>query len=385
MNILFLTEREAVPKMGGSFRITYTLSRGLEERGHNCFQLCGNDLFSYSTIEKNILGNHIDIIISNLVDKEYKFATLPMVFEISRKTGSKVFACLHAMPGEELVGNTVRNSLYRIFRGKKTIENLKFLILGILPRKPLTLLFSNRLKKRYHILYDNSDKMVVLSDRFYDDIASLGKITIDDKCVVVHNALSFNSFLSEDKIPLKNKEVLILSRMNERSKRLSRALRIWKKVNEEGNHNDWRLTIIGDGKDLYYYKRLAKRLRLKNLSFEGRKENEISYYERSAIFMMTSAYEGWGITLTEAQQMGVVPIAFDSYSSLHDIIEDGKNGITVNNNDFEEYVEKLLWLMDHEEDRCGMAREAILSSRCFSLEVILDRWENLFTLVQGTS
>ena len=101
--------------------------------------------------------------------------------------------------------------------------------------------------------------------------------------------------------------------------------------------------------------------------------------------MMTSAYEGWGITLTEAQQMGVVPIAFDSYSSLHDIIEDGKNGVTVNNNDFEEYVEKLLWLMDHEEDRCGMAREAIVSSRRFSLEVILDRWENLFTLVQRTS
>ena len=385
MNILFLTEKEAVPKIGGSFRITYTLAKGFEERGHNCFQLCGKDLFSYSTIEKCIVENHIDIIISNLVDKEYKFVVLPMVFEISRKTGSKVFACLHAMPGEELVGNTVRNSLYRIFRGEKTIENLKFLILGILPRKPLTLLFSNRLKKRYHILYDNSDKMVVLSDRFYDDIASLGKITIDNKFVVIHNALSFNCFLSEEKIPLKNKEVLILSRMDERSKRLSRALRIWKKVNEEGNHNDWRLTIIGDGRDLDYYKKIAKRLKLKNLSFEGRKENEISYYERSAIFMMTSAYEGWGITLTEAQQMGVVPIAFDSYSSLRDIIEDGKNGVTVKNNDFEEYAEKLLWLMDHEEARYKMAREAILSSHRYSLDVILDRWETTFAHAQGIS
>ena len=227
--------------------------------------------------------------------------------------------------------------------------------------------------------------MVVLSDRFYDDIASLGKITIDNKFVVIHNALSFNCFLSEEKIPLKNKEVLILSRMDERSKRLSRALRIWKKVNEEGNHNDWRLTIIGDGRDLDYYKKIAKRLKLKNLSFEGRKENEISYYERSAIFMMTSAYEGWGITLTEAQQMGVVPIAFDSYSSLRDIIEDGKNGVTVKNNDFEEYAEKLLWLMDHEEARYKMAREAILSSHRFSLDVILDRWENTFAHAQGIS
>ena len=65
--------------------------------------------------------------------------------------------------------------------------------------------------------------------------------------------------------------------------------------------------------------------------------------------------------------------------------EDKKNGVTVKNNDFEEYAEKLLWLMDHEEARYKMAREAILSSRRFSLDVILDRWENSFAHAQGIS
>lgn len=385
MNILFLTEKEAVPKMGGSFRITYTLSRGFEERGHNCFQLYGSDLFSSQIIEKCLVENHIDIIISNLVEKKYKFNALPPVFNISRKTGGKVLACLHAMPGEELIGNTLRNSLYRILGGDNLVQNLKFMILGLLPRNPLRFIFSNRLKKRYRVLYENSDKMVVLSEKCYDDISSLGGISVDDHFAVMPNALSFNCFLSEDKLPLKKKEVLILSRMDERSKRISKALRIWKMVNDNGGHNDWHLTIVGDGRDLEYYKRIAKRLKLKNLSFEGRKENELVYYERAAIFMMTSAYEGWGITLTEAQQMGVVPIAFDSYPSLGDIIDDGKNGVAVRNNDLKEYVEKLLWLMDHEEERREMAKEAIVSSRRFSLDIILDRWEKLFSSTQRTS
>jgi glycosyltransferase involved in cell wall biosynthesis len=46
---------------------------------------------------------------------------------------------------------------------------------------------------------------------------------------------------------------------------------------------------------------------------------------------MTSAYEGWGLTLTEAQQMGVVPIAFDSFGAVYDIIENEYNGLIIPN------------------------------------------------------
>jgi glycosyltransferase involved in cell wall biosynthesis len=48
---------------------------------------------------------------------------------------------------------------------------------------------------------------------------------------------------------------------------------------------------------------------------------------------MTSTAEGWGMVLTEAQQMGVPVVAMDSFGALHDIIEDGYNGRIVPNND----------------------------------------------------
>ena len=45
--------------------------------------------------------------------------------------------------------------------------------------------------------------------------------------------------------------------------------------------------------------------------------------------LMTSNFEGWPLTLIEAMQFGCIPIAFDSFESLNDIITDGFNGYTI--------------------------------------------------------
>ena len=380
MNILFLTEKSVFPPIGGTARITSVLSKGLQERGHGCYHAFGKDGLSRENLDKQLKELQIDIVICNLVRIGFKKNVLPVVYDLTRGSSVKVITCLHAMPGEELIGNSVSNSVYRLFRGYNPFLCLKDVILHLAPESVLKFVFSKRLRNRYRILYDYSDKIVLLSHRFLDDFASLGGLKIDDKFCVIHNALSFTNFLDYEKIPEKKKEILMLSRMDEKSKRISDALRIWKMVNNEGNHNDWKLTIVGDGIDLTYFKRIAKRKRLNNISFEGKQENEIAYFERASIFMMTSAYEGWGLTLTEAQQMGVVPIAFESYSSLRDIIEDGRTGIVVKNRVYDDYFRKLISLMDNKEKREYMAKEAIASSHRFSQNVILDQWEALFNL-----
>ena len=52
------------------------------------------------------------------------------------------------------------------------------------------------------------------------------------------------------------------------------------------------------------------------LFLKGQKNPE-PYYNEASIFMMTSSFEGWGLTLTEAQQYGCVPLAFHSFASLN--------------------------------------------------------------------
>ena len=379
MNLLFLTENNIYPPRGGTSRITVTLSKGFEERGHRCFLAFGQEGLSGDNLKRTLEENSIDIVFCNLVTIQEKKRVLPVIYDLTRGTSTKVFGCFHAMPGEELTGNSIENCLYRIKLGGELIRNIKDMILWVTPKPLVKFVFSSRLKNRYRVLSDNSDKVILLSETQIRDFTSLAQVPDGEEMFfVVPNALSFNDFLDESELSLKQKEVLILCRMDEKSKRISDALRIWKKVCEDPVADDWKLTIVGGGSDLDYFKRKARSMGLGRVSFEGMQENDLQYYKRASIFMMTSAYEGWGITLTEAQQMGAVPIAFHSYTSLTDIIEDGKNGVIVRYKDLDEYSRKILNLMEDNVARNKMAREAIASSHRFSLDVILDRWEKLF-------
>ena len=78
--------------------------------------------------------------------------------------------------------------------------------------------------------------------------------------------------------------------------------------------------------------------------------------------MMTSAFEGFPMTLVEAQQCGVVPVVMDSYLSLHDIVETGYNGIIVSNEDLTGYINNIKRADDRHlpSGKTGNERPALL-------------------------
>lgn len=157
------------------------------------------------------------------------------------------------------------------------------------------------------------------------------------RCKVINNPLSWETVENVEILPRKKKQVLIVSRLYNPEKRLDRALKIWQILEQRGL-TDWRLIIVGAGIHEDYLKGLSEKLALKNIMFAGR-QNPVPYYRNAALFMMTSAVEGWGLTLTESMQTGVVPIAFDSYPALHDIITDGYDGCIIPDDDLDAYAD----------------------------------------------
>ena len=94
---------------------------------------------------------------------------------------------------------------------------------------------------------------------------------------------------------------------------------------------------------------------------------------------MTSESEGWGLTLTEAQQSGCVPIAFDTYESLHDIIIDGVNGFIIPRDDMKRFVDKLKFLMTNFSDLTPIMKNAVSSSKRFSADIVGKEWFNMLS------
>ena len=93
--------------------------------------------------------------------------------------------------------------------------------------------------------------------------------------------------------------------------------------------------------------------------------------------MMTSAVEGWGLTLTESMQTGVVPIAFDSYPAARDIILPGKTGELIQPFNEQEYANKLISLAANPDDLGILAENAREHIKAFSPSKISVKWNVL--------
>lgn len=131
--------------------------------------------------------------------------------------------------------------------------------------------------------------------------------------------------------------------------------------------------MIGDGNDLDYIRDKAKNI--ERITFTGYVDPS-PYYRRAKILIMTSLTEGWGMVLTEAMTHGVVPMAFDSFLAVRDIISDEKQLVTPF--DINEYAQKLTALISDEGGLSNALVGVQDSVERFSLSATAERWENLF-------
>lgn len=386
MNILFVTNKNVYPLIGGIERITYSVAEALRNiYGMRCFSLytqenklgkTTEDVFKrkeclcaengVGQVVQYIQEEQINVVIAQGSDSRVN-NLMPLLREaIDHCEGVKLLFVYHQMPGFELVpmdNATLWNRLIHSNKSAALKQIATQILLCVSPR-----LSQRMVEKKYRMPYEKSDKVVLLSEGFipqYNHFVRGG----EQRYCAIPNMLSF---LKVTQGLAKQKEVLVVSRMDERQKRIKHVLRVWCKAYKA----DWTLRIVGYGEDLEYYKKLACKWDLRNITFEGL-QDPLPYYQRASIFLMVSAFEGWGLTTTEAQQCGCVPIAFDSYSAVHDIIQSGRNGYVVPNDDIDEYVRVLKELMNNDTLRAELAANAQKDVQRFSRENIAKQWKAL--------
>lgn len=216
------------------------------------------------------------------------------------------------------------------------------------------------------------DRFVLLSERFFPAFAPAKKFP--GKVCAIPNPASFGA--ADNPLAEKKRELLFVGRLENGQKRVDLLLRIWARL--EARFPAWRLRIVGDGPDAEKLRALAGTLGLERADFEGFRD-PVPYYRNAAIFCMTSAFEGWGMVLVEAAAFACVPVAFDSYAAVRDIVADGENGVLIPAFDCEAYAETLARLMSDAAARERFALAARSRVSDFSASKIAARWEALFT------
>lgn len=239
----------------------------------------------------------------------------------------------------------------------------------------------NRVEKRHQCEalereFQFVDRFVLLSESYVKEYLKIrGYQFTQGKLTYMHNPLVLNVKMTDKELCSKENVVLCVSRMSEDVKRISYMIEIWRRIEKDHRFDEWKFDLVGDGPSLSSYKEMASCMGLKRIKFWGY-QNPENFYKRSKILLMTSVSEGWGMTIPEAQQCGVVPIVLNTFSSVHELISDGYNGrISNSKRDFLHCLKKTM--MQNDEWKT-MAQNGIESCKQFRVTHIVDEWEKLF-------
>lgn len=224
-------------------------------------------------------------------------------------------------------------------------------------------------------VYHHTDIYQVLSPSYIPLFSKFTGIKHPDHLMVQTNPVTLDSTGFSYSFEKKEKEIIYMGRIDYNQKRVYRVIDTWAKL--EAQFPDWRLTIVGDGVERKNVEQQVADYGLQHVKFEGFQQPK-PYYERASILLLTSEYEGFPLVLAESMGFGVIPVVYNSYLAVGDIIDDGKNGLVIpyHKDGYRagEAANMLSNLMNDTSIREAMALAAVEKSREYSVERIYEQW-----------
>lgn len=391
MNICFITSDYASPTRGGIEKVTFVLSNALIRRGHSVYIISKDCLKDGDEVQSNhfILPSpdinsteniiYIQSFISEkniniLINQSHHKAVFDLLIKARNSKRVKIITTLHTDPKSFLKDIYDK---YEEIRFENNSWNIKTLFLAVswLIRFPYR--YYNRyhsISSRFNSMYERSDAYVLLSESFRKTFVQIAKLKNDEKLYAIGNPIKKHSELS---VTEKKKQLLFVGRMEFSPKRPDRIVKIWEKVSRK--FPDWSLYMLGDGPIKEKLVQYCNKRNIQNIYFTGNTVPD-NYYKESAILCMVSSYEGFGLVLTEAQQYSVIPVVYDSFNSVKDIIKNNKTGFLIPAFSKDKYTKILEKLMSSKELRENMIHNINDSqiSSLLSINAIASQWEQLF-------
>ena len=234
-----------------------------------------------------------------------------------------------------------------------------------------------RPQNAYH-KYNKFEKIYL--NKFYDHVTVLTQADRDLignklKCVtVLPNPLALSP--AKD-TPKKKKIIFATGRLDDwHYKGFDILIKAWAKIAHKVE--GWKLQIAGDSKKggLLFLQDLCAEYRVTNsVEFLGYQSDILPFYQDASIFVLSSRYEGFGLVLIEAMSQGCACVACDYKGRQKEIITSEKQGLICEPENVEELSKTILGLVQDEDKRKEVGKNAITRSHDFTIEIIMNKWE----------
>ena len=161
-----------------------------------------------------------------------------------------------------------------------------------------------------------------------------------------------------------------------RQKDFSTLIRAFAQVRPE---RPSRLLILGDGEDRALLTALAKELEIAgDVALPGFRENAAGFMASSAVFVLSSGWEGLPTVLIEALATGARVVSTDCPSGPREILQDGRLGALVPVGDVSALAHAMIQALD--QPACPPPAEAL---RPFTRDAAVDHYLSLVERAQG--
>lgn len=161
-------------------------------------------------------------------------------------------------------------------------------------------------------------------------------------------------------------------------KHLLDALKIVKRVKELGY--PVRLQVVGQADDPLIHQEVVKAIDEMGLSevvhLNGFQHDVKPYYAKAGIFLSTSEFEGFMMTLTESKAYGIPAVLYDLPNL--DLVQKKQGMIVVAQGNINAAAEAIISLLSDSDKRKAMGMEARKSVEELYSSNIADAWERMF-------
>ncbi|WYP25858.1 glycosyltransferase [Alkalihalobacillus sp. FSL W8-0930] len=235
----------------------------------------------------------------------------------------------------------------------------------------------NNVKRGISFMYRFADDIVCVSKGVAEDIRKVSRVS-SEKVHVIYNPIVTPELIENGAKTVhhpwfdEGKQVLVSVGRLHVQKDYPTLLHAFKKVSDE---REVRLLLVGDGQEMDSLQALAKELKLTDLvDFVGFKNNPYPYMKQADLFVLSSAWEGFGNVLIEAFAMGTTVVATDCPSGPAEILEQGRLGTLVPVGAVAEMADAITYALAHPQP------EELLKERAstFSIENCVTAYERLF-------
>lgn len=159
-------------------------------------------------------------------------------------------------------------------------------------------------------------------------------------------------------------------------KALDRLIDAWNIVCQEVS--DWTLHLVGDGEDREELQKQIDRLGLTDKVVLGKAETDMkTVYANASLLALSSRYEGLPMVLLEAQAAGLPIVSFECKCGPKDVVEDGLDGILVEEGNVPALAEGMLRIIKDDDLRRKMGTAAYQRSDRYSEETVMTQWVEL--------